>query len=58
MDFWVGVLIGVFIGGTIGALIMACCALGKEADRAIALALRKTLDEDTIARKTRERSNS
>jgi hypothetical protein len=30
--FWIGAIVGLFIGGTIGALMMAAVAMGKHAD--------------------------
>jgi hypothetical protein len=30
--FWIGIIVGLFIGGTIGALLMACVTMAKRAD--------------------------
>jgi hypothetical protein len=33
--FWIGLLVGLFIGGTVGVLAMACCVVSGNADRNI-----------------------
>lgn len=32
-QFWIGFMIGMFAGGMLGVLMLACCKLAKAADR-------------------------
>jgi hypothetical protein len=32
MLFWLGLIVGLFIGGTLGVFVMACCAASSRAD--------------------------